>query len=125
MISREVKQAETGYLILLDEEDQDIIVKSWFVSYKDNRQNYYSIRRKFRKEELLEGKKKSIKLHNEVWEKHFGPVPLGFEIDHIDYNTCNNQKQNLRLLTKKANNERVRKKHLKEMKNGESMAEAT
>jgi HNH endonuclease len=122
MANRPIGHLDTQFDVLVDDEDMDILVKSWFVSFKQKGKDYCSVRRKLRKSELVEGKKKSVKLHNEVWEKHFGPVPEGHEIDHVNYNTCDNRKENLRLLTKKENNERARKK--KEKQNGESMVEA-
>lgn len=122
MAARTLKAKGDNYEILVDDEDMDILVKSWSVSFKEKHQKYYSIRRRLRVFEKAEGKPNSRKLHNEVWEKHFGPIPAGYEVDHIDYNTCNNTKGNLRLLTKKENNERTRKKT--ENKNGESMVKA-
>jgi hypothetical protein len=122
MASRELKANLVPYAVMVDEEDMDILVKSWAISFKEKGQLYYSVRRRLRKFELAEGKPKTVKMHNEVWTKHFGPIPQGYEVDHIDYDTCNNTKANLRLLTKKENNERTRKKT--ENKNGKSMAEA-
>lgn len=122
MQSRPITCNETSYQVQVDDEDMDILVKSWFVSFKVKGKAYCSVRRKLRKHEKVEGKPASIKLHNEVWEKHFGPVPAGFELDHINYDTCDNRKENLRLLSKKENNERARKK--KENDNGQQMVEA-
>lgn len=122
MLSRVLIGKGENYQIMVDDEDMDILVKGWSVSFKEKHQNYYSIRRHYRKHEKVEGKPKTVKLHNEVWEKHFGPIPVGYEVDHIDYNTCNNTKENLRLLTKKENNERARKK--KEKSHGQSVDEA-
>lgn len=110
MASRPITQNNRVFDVYVDDEDMDILVKSWFISYKQKNTDYHSVRRKLRKHERVEGKANSVKLHNEVWEKHFGPVPAGHEIDHFNYNTCDNRKENLRLLTKKANNERARKK---------------
>lgn len=113
-MQRSVAFKETNFIIQVDDEDTDILMKSWFISFKNKHANYHSVRRKLRKHELVEDRPASIKLHNEVWEKHYGPVPTGYAIDHISYDTCDNRKQNLRLLTEKENNERARKKTLNE-----------
>lgn len=38
-------------------------------------------------------------LHQYVWEKHNGEIPKGYEIHHIDFNTMNNDINNLVMLT--------------------------
>lgn len=48
---------------------------------------------------LPDGKRRFLRLHNIVWETHFGPVPIGLEIDHIDMNKQNNLITNLHLVT--------------------------
>lgn len=37
-------------------------------------------------------------LHQYIWEKHFGEIPKGYEIHHIDGDTCNNLLNNLQML---------------------------
>ncbi|WP_215268861.1 HNH endonuclease [Escherichia coli] len=34
-----------------------------------------------------------------IWEMHNGPIPEGYEIDHIDHNTRNDSINNLRLVS--------------------------
>lgn len=34
-----------------------------------------------------------------IWEMHNGPIPEGYEIDHIDHNTLNNDITNLRMVS--------------------------
>jgi hypothetical protein len=48
---------------------------------------------------LPNGKRRFLRLHSVVWETHFGPVPEGLEIDHIDGDKSNNAIGNLRLVT--------------------------
>lgn len=43
-------------------------------------------------------------LHRAVWEYHYGIIPNGMVIDHIDRNTDNNQIENLRCVTQGENN---------------------
>lgn len=39
-------------------------------------------------------------LHRDVWRRHHGPIPKGFEIHHKDENTENNAIDNLEMLSK-------------------------
>lgn len=38
-------------------------------------------------------------LHREIWEQHYGPIPLGYEVHHKDEDKRNNALNNLELLT--------------------------
>ena len=44
-------------------------------------------------------KQKTFKLHRLIYESHFGSIPEGMCIDHIDNNPQNNNIENLRLAT--------------------------
>ena len=39
------------------------------------------------------------KLHREVWKHHYGDIPKGYHVHHIDENTANNDISNLELLS--------------------------
>jgi hypothetical protein len=42
--------------------------------------------------------KTTVSLHRYVWEQHFGPIPDGFVVHHIDHDPANNTVENLELL---------------------------
>jgi hypothetical protein len=50
-----------------------------------------------------DGIRKKYYVHRLVYETFAGPIPEGYEIDHIDCNKTNNAIENLQLLTRKEN----------------------
>lgn len=42
-------------------------------------------------------------LHRVMWETFVGPIPDGYEIDHINHNRCDNRLCNLQLLSHRDN----------------------
>lgn len=46
---------------------------------------------------------KNYLAHRVIWELHNGPIPEGYEVDHIDVDKTNNMLDNLRLVTHKQN----------------------
>ncbi|MDI3440360.1 HNH endonuclease signature motif containing protein [Erwinia sp. V90_4] len=47
-------------------------------------------------------------VHRLVWEAFFGPIAEGYEIDHIDEDKSNNALENLTIVTRKQNMEKMR-----------------
>ena len=45
-------------------------------------------------------------VHTFIWRAFNGPIPEGYEVDHIDNNRLNFRLDNLQLLTKSANNQK-------------------
>ena len=43
------------------------------------------------------------RVHREVWEQANGPIPDGYEIDHINGQRADNRLENLRLVTRQEN----------------------
>lgn len=53
---------------------------------------------------LADGSKRKTKyIHRLVWETFRGPIPQGYEINHIDHDKKNNQLENLELVTRSEN----------------------
>jgi len=46
--------------------------------------------------------------HRRIWEDHFGPIPKGMKIDHINGIRDDNRIENLQMLTNKQNCQRIR-----------------
>lgn len=46
---------------------------------------------------------KNLKSHRVIWEITYGPIPEGYDIDHIDGNPSNNLLSNLRVVTTSVN----------------------
>ena len=51
----------------------------------------------------LRVKGKRYYVHRVIWEMHYGEIPEGMEIDHINHNRLDNRIENLRLVTKEEN----------------------
>lgn len=69
--------------------------------------NYYRVQCYYN----LGGKHYSV--HRMVWESFNGPIPAGYEINHIDGNTHNNSLSNLELVTHKENCQKANHKNVK------------
>ena len=75
---------------LVDDDDFEWVT-AWKWHAHRNRKTFY-VEWKRKKNDILG-------IHNVIWEHHFGPVPEGYTVDHIDNDGLNNQKLNLRLAT--------------------------
>ena len=59
-------------------------------------------------------KDRTFTLHRLVWEVHYGPIPEGYQIHHIDFDKKNYDITNLQLVDRKTHNliHRQRRKSL-------------
>jgi hypothetical protein len=128
MASKTIFYKEQPFVIEVEDVDAELLEKSWsccFDTYKSKKTglvekgSYFKIKRTLRGEEKALRGTSRTSLHKEVWMRHYGEVPAGMTIDHIDFNTCNNRITNLRLQTTQVNRPRKPKK---EQDNGEQMA---
>lgn len=79
---------------IISEEDYEWASKyKWSASLCSNKGNHYAMR-----VEITNGKRKSFKLHREITK-----CPKGMVVDHINGNTLDNTRQNLRIVTHKEN----------------------
>jgi len=92
-LSRNVKNWKGSYIL------KERILKSHF----DGR--YYKVSL------YLNGKGKKFSIHQLVAMEHFSHVPCGYNlvVDHIDTDTLNNEKENLRIITQRENTSRSKK----------------
>src|SRR5579863_7740288 len=82
-----------GNVALVDAERlAELSAFDWLINRKRN--GNYAERR-----ELIDGRSQKVTLHQFV----FGPVPIGFEIDHRNGNTMDDRRENLRLATTQQN----------------------
>ena len=88
---REIKLSQ-GKVALVDDEDYDFLSHWKWYAAKQHR-TFYAGRRIRRGDKWT-----SERMHRVLFD-----IPAGKEIDHIDHNGLNNQKSNLRLVTRQQN----------------------
>ena len=93
---KEIKLSNSEKTALVDDADYDALrVYKWRLTRSYNQ--CYAVRSAYVRE-LIDGKKREIKMSNQIMNP-----PDGFEVDHIDRNGLNNQRQNLRICTHQQN----------------------
>lgn len=94
---REIKLTQ-GQVALVDDEDFEALSQYKWCAYKIGNTFYAE-----RKEPLPGGKYKTIRMHQQI----LNPSE-GLEIDHIDHNGLNNQKTNLRIVSRRENGQNLK-----------------
>ena len=95
-----MKQIELtqGKMALVDDDMFDIInQRNWYVLKDGN--TFYATSHLTRKDNVDISKRPVVWMHHLV----VGKPPKGFEVDHIDGDGLNNQRYNLRIVTKRVN----------------------
>jgi hypothetical protein len=83
-----------GYVALVDDEDYDDLIKTSWCCTKQSGRGVYACRGYRRG-----GPQVHVLMHRQI----MGFPPRRIQVDHIDHNTLNNQKMNLRLCTNRQN----------------------
>jgi len=83
-----------GQFALVDAEDFERVSKyKWTAEWSKDIKSYYAFRSSF-----INGKQKMIRMHRFILN-----VPKGMYVDHINHNTLDNRKSNLRVCSNKQN----------------------
>jgi len=93
-----------GQVALVDNEDYERVSKfNWYALWTPNTKSFRATRRS-NIDERESGRKSAIYMHRVIMN-----APPEMEVDHINHDTLNNQKSNLRLCTRTENNRNQRK----------------
>lgn len=83
-----------GQSALVDNEDYKKLNKyNWYAGYYSHVDNYYAMRQIY-----TNGKQTTVKMHRIIMD-----APRNMQVDHINHNTLDNRKRNLRLCTHNQN----------------------
>lgn len=82
-----------GQETIVDSEDFDLVNYSWYASFNKNVDNYYAGHT-----EIINGRREYVWIHRIILERILNRKLLSRDlVDHIDHNTLNNVRSNLRL----------------------------
>jgi len=96
---KEIKLTKGKYALVDDEDYKRVSRHKWQAHISSTGRNWYAVRTEYApKGSGIEPDRRTIQMANFILQP-----PLGFEVDHIDVNGLNNQKNNLRLATRSQN----------------------
>ena len=97
-----------GFKAIVDDDDYEwLSEKKWYSSNKGNGLFYAA----FGGESINKWRQSATLMHRHILQKHFGWTYLdGFHVDHINGNTLDNRKSNIRRCTRSQNKYNVGKK---------------
>lgn len=92
-MSKRISLTQGQFAIVDDEDYQELIKYKWCAHYSKIAKSFYVSRN-----DRSSGKKKTIRMHHQIMN-----TPKGMNTDHINHNTLDNRKCNLRVCTKSQN----------------------
>ena len=94
-----------GQYALVDESDYEYLNQWKWFAQKDCRSGaFYAVREAFSQRYGIRRRQRAIRMHRQI-----AGDPEGMVVDHLDHNTLNNQRHNLRIATHSENSFNVRK----------------
>ena len=69
--------------------------RKWYAHWDPHTKSFYAARMLPSTPE--HPKRRTILMHNAIWEHHNGPIPDGFTVDHVNRDTLDNRLSELRL----------------------------
>jgi hypothetical protein len=93
-------QLNRGLVVLIDDEDADLARHRWWASSAGVGKHYYAQRNVPRLQTAAKIRAGKKHLHREIGERvHGAPIPKGYVIDHINGDTMDNRRANLRVVS--------------------------
>ena len=102
-----------GQETLVDDVDYEwLSAFKWYAQWNQCTRSFYACRSV--RTGLDRPRQRQLRMHRAIWERHDGPIPTGRSIDHIDRDSLNNRRANLRPATRsqQVQNQGVRKDNL-------------
>ena len=93
---KKIKLSKSQFALVDDEDYDELIKYKWCASYCNNTKSFYAMRTG--RVSDLDACGATIRMHRVIMN-----APKGMQVDHIDHNTLDNQKINLRICTASQN----------------------
>ncbi len=92
---KQIELTQNQFAIVSDEDYEELNRFSWYAAWKESTQSYQARRA----EPLENGKQRNIKMHRQI----MGVTDPKQQIDHINHNTLDNTRTNLRVVDNRGN----------------------